>query len=82
MIDNHEPATGQVQSDEEALAEAIHNFVNEELFLKTESFLDKLTDYITDIRANAYKEGYAQGKSDEAQARDQKDWDNQYKRHK
>jgi hypothetical protein len=62
-----------IQSDEEALAEAIQEFVDDK-------FTSLLIRYIADIRHNAYADGYAAGQADEAQARDYQKWDEEYKK--
>ena len=51
----------QIQTDEEAIHEAVHEFVDKEI--KMSAFTEKLADYIVNIRSNAYKEGYAAGQA-------------------
>jgi hypothetical protein len=52
-----------IQSDDEALAEAINEFLGRYGF-KDDVFAEHLIKYVSDIRGNAYREGYAtaQGK--------------------
>lgn len=60
-----------IQNDDEALAEAVSDFVDK----FTDQFKVALIDYISDIRRAAFREGQA----DEAQRRDLEQWDKLYK---